>query len=640
MSKISALDVAGQLDGSELFPMVQGSRTRRATFASFANLMAPLLPAWQKGEAGGNVMSIGLFDAAGQIDIPAGADLIHTAGHGRVGLGAARYSYDPTIDAVVAADRPFDTFVSKNGRGFKLTENVYDVTMFGAVGDGVTDDAPAIQRALDAIVRSGRPGAVLLAPGKKYRCHSGLVIQRGYHNFYGYAVLDFSGWVGVYVTVQGGYTEYGNSNGFNGAIEGQVIIIGAGRGTASTGMLFDSALPSTATGIRMMGLTVGKCGIAFAFGRRGYNQEFINCKAFECDVIFDWPAGLEDADERQSVFGGTYYNSGLFVRNYRGAGAFYVYGASIDYTEALADIFTGKVQLFGCHLESKNWQNQPVKVRGNRGLFSMHGGWLFNMENTGGLTHYFLIEAGCKVLLSDVITHNCHLAHVENGFTPTTWATGPGDIVIRDMHVAYEYGRFPLRHSTHVTQIANHNFERENIQESPIWRYSDVLPIRSRDGSDNPIGGEAPPNMRFERVARDGMDGAGALRLSKTYGGGSPAAAVVLCVPVRYGESLTAGLRVKLDPQRPGNSNKLYARGGFAILDGHDQYRVPVIQRFDNPGEFNLNPVADDWMMVAPGNAASEFVVPSWANHYIIIADLRDADGASFLIDGRWADRF
>jgi hypothetical protein len=46
------------------------------------------------------------------------------------------------------------------------TENVFDLTDFGAVGDGVTDDGPALQSALDAMGESG--GGTLFVPAGRY----------------------------------------------------------------------------------------------------------------------------------------------------------------------------------------------------------------------------------------------------------------------------------------------------------------------------------------------------------------------------------------------------------------------------------------------------------------------------------------
>ncbi|MCL5270092.1 MAG: glycoside hydrolase family 55 protein, partial [bacterium] len=53
----------------------------------------------------------------------------------------------------------------------------FDVKDFGARGDGAADDAPAIQRALDAAAVAG--GGVVFAPAGRYVCRAGLAIPTG-----------------------------------------------------------------------------------------------------------------------------------------------------------------------------------------------------------------------------------------------------------------------------------------------------------------------------------------------------------------------------------------------------------------------------------------------------------------------------
>jgi len=101
-----------------------------------------------KGDPGGNAMSIGLFTAGSGIAVPAGTDIVQTSGHTVRGSGPARYVYDPAVDAAFVVNYPRLSFITTNGRGFRLAETDIDVKMFGARGDNSTDDTDAIQAAL------------------------------------------------------------------------------------------------------------------------------------------------------------------------------------------------------------------------------------------------------------------------------------------------------------------------------------------------------------------------------------------------------------------------------------------------------------------------------------------------------------
>jgi hypothetical protein len=136
------------------------------------------------------------------------------------------------------------------------------------------------------------------------------------------------------------------------------------------------------------------------------------------------------------------------------------------------------------------------------------------------------------------------------------------------------------------------------------------------------------------------MEGSGCLRINKAHGAGSAAALAIVAIPVRYGDKAKGGFRIRTAPDRAGTSNRIIVRGGFAILDGADGNGVPIVRKLVASGDLALAPPTGSYVMAAPGNGGSDFTAPPWATHYLIQIDLGLAAQASFLVDGRWADRW
>ena len=60
----------------------------------------------------------------------------------------------------------------------KGEDGVFDISTFGAVGDGVADDTAAIQRAIDEASKRG--GIVFVPPGR-WLCRGHLELKMGVH---------------------------------------------------------------------------------------------------------------------------------------------------------------------------------------------------------------------------------------------------------------------------------------------------------------------------------------------------------------------------------------------------------------------------------------------------------------------------
>jgi hypothetical protein len=119
-----------------------------------------------KGDPGGNVMAIGRFSVASGLNIPVGTDAVRTSGHAAIGRGAGDYIYDVSVNGAFVAAHPRASFVSLNGRGFRLdTSRGVTIDQFGAVPDctavgvGTVNDA-AVDAALAYVAAVSKGGRI------------------------------------------------------------------------------------------------------------------------------------------------------------------------------------------------------------------------------------------------------------------------------------------------------------------------------------------------------------------------------------------------------------------------------------------------------------------------------------------------
>jgi hypothetical protein len=121
------------------------------------------------------MQNVGLFTAARSTppSIASGTTVVASSGYNAEGLGAAQYKVDPAVptgtsssDITARTDYlnrfPRGSFVDSSNRVFRIDGPEVNPYMFGAIGNGTTDDSDAVQAFFDdAFVDRGLVGGVL-----------------------------------------------------------------------------------------------------------------------------------------------------------------------------------------------------------------------------------------------------------------------------------------------------------------------------------------------------------------------------------------------------------------------------------------------------------------------------------------------
>lgn len=227
---------------------------------------------------------------------------------------------------------------------------IINVKSYGAVGDGVTDDTLAIQRAIDTCIDNG--GGIVFFPSATYRIDTGLLINANY----------------VYLQGKNSTLKYYGSNGdavsfyksgsyiFGGGIDGITIqrYVEDWDGDASVGLLVKSVQLGEFKDFQIINFTTGLKLDAETEGN-SFNKFFIR-KLFNNKINLELTASNGGYTNENSFFGGNFSCS-----SGRAGGYADTINIKIDHYAA-APLNNNK--FFGCSLESASVTTKAVYCEG------------------------------------------------------------------------------------------------------------------------------------------------------------------------------------------------------------------------------------------------------------------------------------
>jgi hypothetical protein len=178
--------------------------------------------------------------------------------------------------------------------------SVFDVTDFGAVGDGTTDCSPAIQSAINAMVANG--GGTVYFPRGKYRCATmGTTAGGSWACFQGYFTTPNTTPV-AFIGEDGAEVWY-DVTGRKGAVSSQLFALGSDYSASG----YTIAQKIAQTRWYLQGLTIR--GLTFR-GWRGQNHTDIELSQANQMLYLDLTENVEITDCRffDTVGGSCFYN--------------------------------------------------------------------------------------------------------------------------------------------------------------------------------------------------------------------------------------------------------------------------------------------------------------------------------------------
>lgn len=604
--KISALpNAVTPLTGAELIPLVQDSITRKATIA---DVVAPAIS---------DMAALQITPVVdGQLIYLSGYETPVDGGEGQfIGVtGAAPGTYTDNGGTIIVPSG------SGGSAWLRVIEGPYNVKWFGAKGDGLTNDAPAIQATFDAIEATTNT-IVAYFPTGTYKINTGLTMNQYYCSIDGHATIDASSNATITALTITGDVAIETSNYYarRGTITGNMRFKGPGKSTASTGIYFNSSVVNSNAAAYLDNVAVFSFGKGHYHNDRSHGFTGIRCETFDCGICLYSPVTVTDGGERMNYISCTFYNSDLAVSYANGDGTLNFDSCSFDYNTLQFTITEGRVFLMNCHIEATNYAAPPIVVGSAGGsggaTFEMRGGWflctgtvgsstLLNSIKTTGVTYI-----GGGIFLRDVFCHNL----TSNGY----WATGDGNVSIINT-VGYNVMlNVPSRIRLDLTLMTDGDFENSTTVNVAPYTTTNISSLTVDTDPSNP----AKKSLKVVKTGAAGSAGS--------------QATIVLYAPI-FNQSCYGSIRGYIyKASGSGVTGTVGWWAGFGRLQngGYVTDTYPTLYRrapAEPSGSINYTAASAGWLEIAPGILPR---APSWATHVYLIVDLSTLSSGTFYLD-------
>lgn len=310
--------------------------------------------------------------------------------------------------------------------------------MFGAKGDGVTDDTEAFLDAIDAIVNNG--GGTLYIPVGEYimtapitfYCDKMDIVSDG--AILNWGSISNTSHACVHVVTHDSYAGSDDPEMYHNNIRlGQlhkcsgVIFKGITDYAIRTygnliGVNYEGKI---STGEMCAGFNFEHCvfygfDVAVRCYSNSWVQGFIACNISDNNVAIEIPAGGGNYCERVTIIDSNIHSNVVAVKIGHSDAHIHAIGCSFDYNDTICNLYAGRLYLTNCHLES---------TRNNGNWFSLTGGLLMckSCEWYASGNNYL------GTVSNGAVAHVDGGYFVDVGYTPAELFAGAGGIYVNNM---------------------------------------------------------------------------------------------------------------------------------------------------------------------------------------------------------------